>query len=133
MDHHRSRQYAVGGMQEIRTQTGSAFKNMRVWQKAMTLVSLVYRLARQLPKEELFALSSQVRRCAVSVPSNIAEGSKRGTKKDFLQFLRIASGSAAELETQLLLMQNEYHIDATEALQELNQLQRMLESLMNKL
>ncbi len=106
---------------------------MRVWQKAMTLVSLVYRLAHQLPKEELFALSSQVRRCAVSVPSNIAEGSKRGTKKDFLQFLRIASGSAAELETQLLLMQNEYHIDATEALQELNQLQRMLESLMSKL
>jgi four helix bundle protein len=118
--------------QEIQNHKGSAFQNMRVWQKAMTLTSLVYKIARQLPKEELFALSSQIRRCAVSVPSNIAEGSKRGTKKDFLQFLRIASGSAAELETQLLLVRREYSVPIEEASKELNELQRMLESLMSK-
>lgn len=100
----------------------------------MDLVGIVYKITRQLPKEEMYALANQLRRCAVSIPSNISEGSKRGTKKDFLQFLRIANGSAAELETQLILAQREYAIGATsDALNKLNELQKMLESLIRKL
>ena len=69
---------------------------------------LVYQITRQLPQHELYALSSQLSRAAISIPSNIAEGSKRGTTKDFMQFLRIANGSAAEVETQLLLVKELY-------------------------
>ena len=121
-------------MQAERFQEGSAFRRMLVWQKAMILTSSVYKIVKGLPKEEMYALGSQLRRCAVSIPSNIAEGSKRGTKKDFLQFLRIASGSAAELETQLILAEEEYAIKGiSDTLRNLNELQRMLESLMSKL
>lgn len=121
-------------MQTERFQEGSAFRRMLVWQKAMFLTKFVYEIVKKLPKEENYALASQLRRCAVSIPSNIAEGSKRGTKKDFLHFLRIASGSAAELETQLILAEEEYVIEGIpDALGNLNELQRMLESLMSKL
>ncbi|MDP2651831.1 MAG: four helix bundle protein [bacterium] len=121
-------------MQPERFQTGSAFRRMLVWQKSMILTKSVYQIVKKLPREENFALASQLRRCAVSIPSNIAEGSKRGTKKDFLQFLRISSGSAAELETQLILADEEYGIhEISEVLEKINELQRMLESLMRKL
>jgi four helix bundle protein len=79
------------------------FKDLIVWQKAMELVAEVYLLIKKLPKEELFALSSQIRRSAISIPSNIAEGQGRNSTKEFIQFLAIAKGSKAELETQLLL------------------------------
>lgn len=77
-----------------------SYKDLFVWQKSMELVTVVYTLTKQLPEEEKFGLTSQMRRCAISIPSNIAEGSKRGTHNDFRQFLRIAYGSGAELETQ---------------------------------
>lgn len=79
------------------------FKDLIVWQKAMDLVQEVYRLVKKLPKEELFALSDQIRRSAISIPSNIAEGQGRNSTKEFIQFLSIAKGSKSELETQLLL------------------------------
>jgi len=79
------------------------FKDLIVWQKAMELVAEVYRLVKELPKEELFALSDQIRRAAISIPSNIAEGQGRNSTKEFIHFLAIAKGSKAELETQLLL------------------------------
>lgn len=79
------------------------FKDLIVWQKAMELVAEVYLLVKKLPKEELFALSDQIRRAAISIPSNIAEGQGRNSTKEFIQFLAIAKGSKAELETQLLL------------------------------
>lgn len=79
------------------------FKDLIVWQKAMELVAEVYRLVKQLPKEELSALSDQMRRSAISIPSNIAEGQGRNSTKEFIQFLAIAKDSKAELETQLLL------------------------------
>lgn len=114
--------------------SGSAFRQLIVWQKSMIVTERVYELTRGLPKEELFGLISQLRRCAVSVPSNIAEGSKRGTKKDFAQFLRIASGSAAELETQLLLSRNLYGKPASnDIFNILSEVQKMLESLIRKL
>lgn len=76
-------------------------KELVVWQKSMELVVLTYRATADFPKEEQYGLVSQIRRAAVSIPSNIAEGQYRGTRKDYVQFLRIAYGSAAELETQL--------------------------------
>ena len=110
----------------------SAFRNLIVWQRGMELVKEVYKIARQLPKEEQFALGSQIRRAAVSVPSNIAEGAKRG-KKEFVHFLRVASGSGAELETQLLLVEDLYTIDVSTALGVLTQVQKVLESLQRRI
>jgi len=81
----------------------SNYRDLIVWQKAMDLTVEIYRIAKKLPKEELFSLSDQMRRAAVSIPSNIAEGNGRQTKGEFQHFLRIAKGSAAELETQLLI------------------------------
>lgn len=78
-----------------------SYKDLTVWQRAIELVTAVYELTGQFPKEEIYGPTSQMRRSAVSIPSNIAEGRFRGTRKDFLQFLRIAYGSGAELETQI--------------------------------
>lgn len=78
-------------------------KDLILWQKAMALAADVHRRTTRLPKHELFGLSSQIRRAAVSVPSNVAEGSARRTTREFISFLHIARGSFAELETQLLL------------------------------
>ena len=79
------------------------FKDLFLWQRAMDLVVEVYQLVKKLPKEELFALSDQIRRAVISIPSNIAEGQGRNSSKEFIHFLSIAKGSKAELETQLLL------------------------------
>ena len=83
--------------------TVSTHKDLDVWKKAMDLAAQVYSLTARFPKEELYGLTSQIRRSAVSIPSNIAEGAARHSRKEFVQFLHIASGSVAELETQLLL------------------------------
>ncbi len=77
------------------------YKNLIVWQKSMDLVVAVYKLTDKFPKSEIYGLISQMRRCAVSIPSNIAEGSKRRTQKDFRQFLFISFSSGSELETQI--------------------------------
>lgn len=78
-------------------------RDLRVWQQSIDFVSSIFLMTRSLPKEELFGLVSQMRRSAVSVPSNIAEGYARGTDKEKIHFLRISSGSMSELETQLTL------------------------------
>ncbi|MBF0944466.1 MAG: four helix bundle protein [Alloprevotella sp.] len=82
---------------------GKNHKELLVWQKAMQLVVDVYNLIRLLPKEETYGLSDQMRRAAISIPSNIAEGNARSSQKDMVHFLYIAQGSRAELETQLEL------------------------------
>ena len=79
----------------------NSYKDLIVWQRAIELTIAVYDITELFPKEEIYGLTSQMRRCAVSIPSNIAEGRLRGTKKDYLNFLRIANGSGAELETQI--------------------------------
>ena len=84
----------------------SRYKELIVWQKAVELARAVYILTNDFSKEELYGLTSQMRRCAVSIPSNIAEGSKRNTQKDFRQFSAVASGSTAELETQTELVKS---------------------------
>lgn len=79
------------------------YRDLLVWQKSMQLAVEVYRLTSKFPKEEVFGLTSQVRRSAISVPSNIAEGHGRLSKKEFRQFLGVAKGSIYELQTQLEL------------------------------
>jgi four helix bundle protein len=80
-----------------------SFRELRVWNKAMDLAALIYCVTAEFPKSEIYGLTSQMRRAAVSIPSNIAEGSVRGTRKDFKQFVAIARGSNSELQTQLQL------------------------------
>jgi len=79
------------------------YEDLTVWQKAMELAAEIYGIVKLLPNEELYVLSDQMRRAAVSIPSNIAEGQERNTTKDFIKYLFIAKGSKAELETQLLI------------------------------
>jgi four helix bundle protein len=92
----------------------SDFKDLIVWQCALDLTVVVYELARRLPRTEMYALSAQLRRAAVSVPSNIAEGSARRTTREFIAFLHIARGSLAEIETQLELTERFGYLHGTE-------------------
>jgi four helix bundle protein len=110
-----------------------SFKELIVWQKSRILVKETYELCAQLPKSELFALSSQMRRSSISISSNIAEGYKRKNRAEFAHFLGIANGSAAELEAQMIATEELFSID-TSRQQELSiEVQRMLSSLRNKI
>jgi four helix bundle protein len=80
-------------------------KELIAWQKAIELVEEVYKITQTIPKEEMFGIISQMRRCSISIPSNIAEGHSRNSSGEFKQFLGIAKGSSAELETQLIIAQ----------------------------
>lgn len=114
----------------------SGFRNLNVWKKATELVLKVYQVTKNFPKEEVYGLTSQIRRCAVSIPSNIAEGSERSTHKDFANFARIAKGSIAELETQLLIALNLGYIDkkaCENLLREIIAIRKMLSGLISKL
>src|SRR3989338_5014996 len=83
-----------------------SYQELIVWQKAMFLVEEIYRV--EFPKEEMYGLSSQMRRAAISIPSNIAEGQQRKSRKEFTQFLRMAFGSSAELDTQIIIAKKLY-------------------------
>ena len=90
------------------------YRELVVWQKAMEQAVLVYQMVKKLPKEEVYALSDQMRRAAVSVPSNIAEGHSRNSLKEYVQFLSIAKGSNAELQTQCLLCETLGYVSEAE-------------------
>jgi len=110
-------------------------KNLTVWKKSKELVKLIYKATANYPKSELFGLVSQMRRCAVSVPSNIAEGYGRGSNTDLVHFLRIARGSVNELDTQISISRDLLFIngDTADALDELNEeVLKMLNSLIYK-
>ena len=117
--------------------TIKTFRDLLVWQKGMELVTRVYEVWRGFPKEELYGLTSQMRRCAVSIPSNIAEGHGRKSTKEFIHFLNIATGSLYELETQLEIARNlGYLKDAntfTRLHENCRELERMMTSLIRKL
>ena len=81
-------------------------KDLEVWKNSIELVAEIYKITNLFPKFEIYGLTNQMRRAAVSVPSNISEGAARNSKKEFIQFLYIAQGSVAELETQLIISQN---------------------------
>lgn len=83
-----------------------SYKDLLVWKKAVDLATSIYELTKVFPSDERFGLTSQMRRAAVSIPSNIAEGRHRGTRKEFAHFLRISFGSGTELETQILIAKN---------------------------
>ena len=89
--------------------------NLTVWQKGIDLVAEIYSLVKKLPKEENYSLSDQMRRAAVSIPSNIAEGRNRSSDKEFVRFLYIAKGSTAEIETQLFICIKLGYLDKLEA------------------
>jgi len=110
------------------------FKSLIIWQKGIELVKETYRIGRKLPKTEQYGLLSQMCRSAVSVPSNIAEGNRRGSRKDYAQFLRIAHGSLAELETQLIIVQDLYpSIDVQKARVLSDEISRMVSVIIKKL
>ena len=110
------------------------YKDLVVWQKAMELVTAIYQATQAFPKEELYGLTSQLRRAAVSVPSNIAEGQGRLTRGEFRQFLGQAKGSLSELETQLLIAHNlGYLQDCSTLLGQKTEVTRLLNGLLNSL
>lgn len=92
-----------------------SFKNLDVWKKSIEMVDSVYDATDSFPQNERYALAQQINRCAVSVPSNIAEGHERNSTKEFIQFLGIARASLAELETQVIISQNRSYISAENA------------------
>ena len=113
-----------------------SYRDLKVWQKSMLLVSDVYLITRTFPKEEVYGLVSQIRRSAVSIPSNIAEGYGRNSTNDYIRFLQIASGALYELQTQLeISMKLGYLLrDGFERVYEQSrEIERMLSSLIKKL
>jgi four helix bundle protein len=111
-------------------------KDLIVWQKSIKLVVHIYRLTDTFPKTEIYGITSQIRRAAVSIPSNIAEGKGRGTRADFAHFLVMARGSGCELETQLTITENLGYITKQELggiLTELDEVMKMLNGLISSL
>jgi four helix bundle protein len=105
------------------------FRNLKVWNFALNFVEAIYLETKTFPKEEVYSRTSQIRRSAVSIPSNIAEGCGRDTKKQLAYFLDVAQGSACELETQLLLAARFGYLSdkkCEELISKLNEVQRMI-------
>ncbi len=113
-----------------------SYRDLVVWQKSMEFVTTVYAITKEFPKEEQYALTSQIRRSAVSVPSNIAEGYGRNSTQDYIRFLQIACGSLYELQTQLEISVNLNYIvkEKSEIIFALiNEVERMLNTIIRKL
>ena len=108
-------------------------KDLDVWKEAMSLAKGIYKLTADFPKEETYGLVSQIRRAAVSIPSNIAEGAARNSNKEFIQFLYVSLGSLAELETQLLLSKELGFLKTEEMNGSIERIRRMLLGLINHL
>ena len=111
----------------------NSFRELLVWQKSFSLAKGVYVFAEQLPPAEKFGLTSQMQRSAVSIPSNIAEGQQRNNIREYRQFIGIARGSAAELETQLLLAGQIYNLFTEDLVESTHEIQKMLSGLHKKL
>ncbi len=112
------------------------YQDLTVWQKAMDLVTEIYRISKTFPKEELYGLTNQMRRAAVSIPSNIAEGHARKSRVEYVNFLSIAQGSRAELETQLLIAVRLRYLtkeDAHDGMALLDEIGRMITTIKQKL
>jgi four helix bundle protein len=102
------------------------FRELKIWKEGIALTKSVYTLTYELPDSEKFGLKSQIQRCAGSIPSNIAEGSGRTSEKEFRHFLNISLGSAYELETQLVLINQIYDVTIDTVLKNLQELQKMI-------
>jgi len=113
-----------------------SYQELEVWKKAIELVTDIYRITKTFPNEEIYALTSQVRRAAISVPANIAEGWGRNMTKEYIQFLRIARGSLLEVETHLIVSRNLQYLNDQPfgiILQKIQEINKMLNSLINSL
>lgn len=109
------------------------FRKLEIWIQSMDVVTDVYKLIAAFPADEKYGLKSQISRCAISVPSNIAEGSGRSTAKDFARFLDFSIGSSFELETQLILANRLFDIDSNELVDRCQNLQRMIFGFQSKI
>jgi four helix bundle protein len=109
-------------------------KDLTVWQKSIDFVAEIYKVTKNFPKEETFGLQSQIRRAAVSIPSNISEGASRSSKKEFIQFLYISMGSASELETQIIIANKIGYIqNAALLMNEIDSIKKMINGLITYL
>jgi len=112
----------------------SSFRELKVWQLSMDMVTEIYKVSESFPKQEVYGLTSQIRRCSVSIPSNIAEGSSRHNAKEFIQFLYIANGSLSEFETQIeIALRLGYCKDISKFIDSIKQIRSMLSGLINAL
>ncbi len=112
------------------------FRDLLVWQKSMDLVTNCYTISADFPTDEQFGLTSQTRRCSISIPSNISEGFGRGTNKDYYRFLTISLGSLFEFQTQVEIAYNLNYISSenfNKLYEDSRELERMLSSFMNKI
>ena len=114
-----------------------SYKDLIIWQKGIEIVVLIYQLISDLPKDEIYALSSQIKRSAVSIPSNIAEGYGRHSTQSYIQFIKIARGSLCELETQLLIAEKLNFIKSvdlySDIMKQVTEESKMINSFINKL
>ena len=111
------------------------YRDLIVWQKSMALVTEIYRVSKSFPNHETYGLITQIRRCAVSIPSNMAEGYGRSSTKDYIRFLKIAAGSLCELQTQIEIALNLQYLDKVnfdKLYEPSREIERMLSSLINK-
>ncbi|MFB9110862.1 four helix bundle protein [Flavobacterium gyeonganense] len=114
----------------------SDFRKLLIWQKSMSLVTKIYYSTNNFPKEEIFGLTSQIRRSSISIPSNIAEGSGRESDKDLLRFLNISVGSLFEMQTQLEIAKNISYLkedDFNNLYEDSREVERMLVSIIKKI
>ena len=114
----------------------NGYKDLKVWQKSMDMVVDIYAITKKFPEDEKYGLKSQMRRAAVSIPSNIAEGRAKRSTKDFMRFLNIAYGSNAELETQLIIAHRLDYIQAAlldRLILQTSEIARMLNGMINAL
>ncbi len=114
----------------------NTYRELLVWQKSMSLVTLIYKTSKGFPEIEKFGLSSQIRRCAISIPSNIAEGYGRNSLNDYIRFLNISRGSLYELQTQVEIAFNLKYIEKKEfekVYENSREIERMMSSLIRKL
>ena len=110
------------------------YKELEVWKKGILLVLAIYEVIKNFPKDERYALADQIKRSAVSIPSNIAEGASRNTTKEFIQFLYIALGSASELETQIIISEKLGYMKNEDPLfSEITIIRKMLNALISAL
>jgi four helix bundle protein len=114
-----------------------SYKDLLIWKKGIDIVVLVYQLISDFPKDEIYALSSQIKRSAVSIPSNIAEGYGRHSTQSYIQFIKIARGSLCELETQLLIAEKLNFIKSvdlySDIMKQITEESKMINSFINKL
>jgi four helix bundle protein len=120
----------------MENQSVQSYRDLRVWQEAMALAEMCYRLTKTFPKEEMYGMTSQIRRAATSVPANIAEGYGRESRAEYIRFLRIAQGSLKEVETHLILSERVGLAQSEAAAQALKQCEtvgKMLRALIRSL